>query len=158
MNTKNPSSKKILAQNKRARFDYEISKSFVAGMVLRGYEVKSVRNGNISLKESFVRVERGEVWLINAHISKWKFADITDYDPRIRRKLLLTKREVEELRILQDAKKMAIIPLEIFSQNGKLKVKIGAGKGRKKYDKRKKIKEREMKRQVREDIAGIEKF
>jgi SsrA-binding protein len=158
MNMHKSSSKKTVAQNRRARFDYEIKDTYEAGIVLKGYEVKSAANGQISLKESFVRIEKEEAWLINAHITKWKFANIPNYDPCARRKLLLKKGEIRELEIAQDAKNMSIIPLKMFLQRGKLKLKIGIGKGRKKYDKRRKIRERESKRQVKEDLARVRKF
>ena len=93
------SSKKVVAKNRRANFDYDIQETYSAGIVLRGAEVKSAKLGSVSLKESFVRVERGEVWLINAHISSWKYARNLDYDPKMRRKLLLNRREIKKLTI-----------------------------------------------------------
>jgi len=155
MNMQSHLNKKIVARNKKARFDYDIGKTYTAGIILKGYEVKSAMCSQVSLRDSFVRVERGEVWLINAHIAKWKFASLKDYDPKAKRKLLLNKREIRELQIAQDAKKMSIIPLEMYIEHRKLKLKIGTGKGRKKYDKRRKIKEREMKKQLKEDLANI---
>jgi SsrA-binding protein len=158
MNTRKNLSKKIVAQNRRARFDYEILDTFTAGIVLRGYEVKSAVNGQISLKGSFVRVKDKEVWLINSHITKWRFANISEYDPRAKRKLLLNKREIKTLEFAQDAKKMSIVPLEMFISGRKLKLAIGIGKGRKKYDKRRKAKEKEVIKQIKEDLAGVEKY
>lgn len=150
--------KKVIVRNKRARFDYAISKTSMAGLVLMGHEVKAVRAGLVSLLDSFVRIERDEAWLINGHISLWKFSQIKDYEPRRRRKLLLNKKEIRELQIAQDAKRMSIVPLEILVLGRKLKLKIGIGKGRKKYDKRAKIKEMEMKRQVNEDLSRVKNF
>lgn len=154
----NNSNKKVVARNRRARFDYDISEAYIAGLILKGYEVKSVRAGQVSLGDSFIRVEKGEVWLINTHIALWKFAQVKDYDPRRRRKLLLTKKEIKELQIAQDAKKMTIIPLEVFTEGRRLKLKIGIGKGRKKYDKRAKLKEKEMKREIKEDLSQSKEF
>lgn len=151
-------SKKVLARNKRARYDYEISETFIAGIVLKGYEVKSVRAGQVNFRDSFVRVENGEAWLVNAHISLWRFARVKDYDPRARRKLLLTKKEIHELLILQEGKGMSIIPLELFVQGRRLKLRIGVGKGRRKYDKRAKLRARELKKQVKEELANIKRF
>ena len=152
------SNKKVVARNRRAKFDYDISKTFVAGLVLRGYEVKSVTSGLVSLSDSFVRIEQGEAWLINTHIALWKFARVKDYEPKRRRKLLLTRKEIRELMIAQDAKKLSIVPLEIFLEGRRIKLKLGIGKGRKKYDKRAKIKEKEIERQVREDLVKLRKF
>lgn len=154
MNMQSHLNKKIVAKNKKARFDYNIGKSYTAGVILKGYEVKSAMCSQVNLRGSFIRVEKGEVWLINAHIAKWKFASLKDYDPKAKRKLLLNKREIRELQIAQDAKKMSIIPLEMYIGYKKLKLRIGIGKGRKKYDKRKKIKERETKKQLKEDLAS----
>jgi SsrA-binding protein len=150
--------KMVVARNRRARYDYEVSKTFVAGIVLRGYEVKSAKSGQVNLRDSYVRIERGEAWLINTHIALWKFSQVKDYDPKGRRKLLLAKKEIKELQIAQDAKKMVLIPLEMFIEGRKLKLKIGVGRGRKKFDKRAKVKEREMKRQLKEDLAKVREF
>jgi len=158
MSTKRDSNKKVLARNKRARFDYDITETFDAGIVLKGSEVKSIKGGHVSLRESFIRVEQNEVWLINAYVSEWKYAQLERYEPQARRKLMLTRREIRKLEILQDAKKMSIVPLEIFLQKKYIKVKIGVGKGRKKYDKRERIKQREMKRELHEDLAKAQRF
>ena len=150
--------KKIIARNRRARFDYNFSDYFTAGILLKGYEVKAAKAGQVALSDSFVRIEHGEVWLINAYISKWKFANVPGYDPKARRKLLLNKREINKLQIAQDAKKMSIIPIEMLISGRRLKLKIGVGKGRKKFDKRRKIKEKEMKREIKEEVARMRKF
>jgi SsrA-binding protein len=149
---------RVVAKNKKATFNYNILDKIIAGVVLKGYEVKSAVSGNISLKESFVRVAKGEVWLINAHISRWKYANISDYNPTVQRKLLLNKREIKKLQVAQDVKKLSIVPLEVLVARGKVKVKIGVGKSRKKYDKRAVKKQKEMERQVREDLANVKKF
>lgn len=158
MKKQKTSSKKIIARNRRARFNYDISEKYIAGIVLTGQEVKSVKQGQISLKESFIRVERGEVWLLNAHITQWQHSSLKEYDPQHRRKLLLQKREIRELLAAQEGKSMTIVPVTVFLQNGLVKVEIGVGKGRKKYDKRAKIKEREMKQQVQQDLSRNKYF
>ena len=150
--------KKVVARNRYASFSYDFSDYLNAGIVLRGYEVKSARHGTVNLRNSFVRVEHGEVWLIDAHIPKWRFANIKDYDPKVERKLLLTKNEIKKLVVAQDAKKMSLIPLEMFVERNRLKLKIGIGKGRKKYDKRKKIKEREQKREIDRELARAKTY
>jgi SsrA-binding protein len=158
MNMQKSLNNRILARNKRAFFNFDISKTFDAGIALKGHEVKSIRTGLASLREGFVRIEKGEVWLVNVHIPLWKYANISNYDSKAKRKLLLTKQEIKELGILIEAKKMSIVPLEFYSYKNKIKLKIGSGKPRKKYDKRKSIKEKEMKRQVREELSGKERF
>lgn len=145
--------KKVVARNKQARYNYDFSKFLTAGIVLKGHEVKAVRQGQIALRDSFVRVEDGEVWLNNAHISKYQHANIKEYDPKVRRKLLLTQREISMLQTEQDAKRMSIIPVEIIIEGKRIKVKLGIGKGKKRYDKRQKIKEREMKLDLQRDLA-----
>ncbi len=153
-----PSSKRVLVKNKRALFDYDIQKKYLAGIVLSGAEVKSVRFGTTNMSGGFIRVENGEVWLYNACIKLWKYSCIKEYDPRKRRKLLLTKREISELSTFQNIKKMSIVPLEIVADSKMLKLLFGVGKGRRKYDKKAKIKEREMKREVRADLARKKVF
>lgn len=150
--------KKVVAKNRRATFDYKILETYLAGIVLTGSEVKSAKKGQVNLRDSFIRVQKGEVWLINAHISLWRYSRTKDYDPKTQRKLLLKRKEIRELQILQDSKNMSIIPLKMFVQRGKLKLKIGVGKGRKKYDKRLRVKEREIKRQIGEELAKVKRF
>ncbi len=153
-------SKKVLSSNKKARFNYDIKKTFIAGIVLKGYEVKSVMNGSASLKDGYIRMDRGEAFLINVHIPLWKFANVKNYDPTRRRKLLLQKREISSLDAMQNSKNMAIVPLEFFirGKGGKIKLLIGTGKGRKRYDKRRYKKEKEMKREIRDDLEGRKTF
>jgi len=150
--------KKVVASNRKARFNYDIKKTYLAGIVLRGYEVKSCINGQINIKNSYVRINKGEAWLINSHITKWKFASLNDYDPERKRKLLLTASEIRQLSLFQNTKKMSIIPLKVFLIGSRIKVKIGVGKGRKKYDKRAKIREKEMKRDLKEQLGRVKKF
>lgn len=150
--------KKVVAKNRRATFDYKILETYFAGIVLTGSEVKSAKKGQVNLRDSFIRVQKGEVWLINAHISLWRYSHTKDYDPKTQRKLLLKRKEIRELQILQDSKNMSIIPLKMFVQRGKLKLKIGVGRGRKKYDKRLRVKEREIKRQIGEELAKVKRF
>ena len=142
--------KKIVASNRKARFNFDIKKTYLAGIVLKGYEVKSCIYGLINFKDSYVRVERGEAWLINTHISKWKYADIKDYNPDRKRKLLLNSREIRILSEQQDIKKMSMVPLQMVLINGKIKLEIGIGKGRRKYDKRARIREKEAKKELKE--------
>src|SRR5580704_8377543 len=140
---------KIFADNRRARFDYDIKDTFVAGLVLTGPEVKSVKGGNVSLTGAYVSVAQNGASLINCHIGPYKYAPNEKYDPTHSRKLLLNKSEINQM--LGKEKGLTIIPLEIFQGNrGLLKIRIGLGKARKKTDKREYIKKRDAQKEIRE--------
>ena len=139
---------KIIQKNKKAFFDYRIKETFEAGIALLGHEVKSVKGGNISLKGSFVTVNQGEVWLLNASISLYEHAKDKNYDPHRTRKLLLHRKEIERLIGKVQEKGITLIPLKIYLKKGRVKVEVGLGEGKKKYDKRQVIKEREDKRKM----------
>jgi SsrA-binding protein len=145
---------KIYAENKRGRFNYEITDTHEAGVMLSGAEVKSVRKGQISLKEAFGTVRGNELWLTNAHISPYKPAGNKDYDPTHTRKLLLKKSEIVKLIGAVQATGMTLVPLKIYDKNGKIKVELGVGKGKKKYDKRESIKLREQNREIERAIKN----
>ncbi|MCL5667173.1 MAG: SsrA-binding protein SmpB [Patescibacteria group bacterium] len=139
---------KILAKNQRANFDYDIKNTFQAGMVLSGPEVKSVKNGNVSLTGSYVTVSPAQVSLINCHIGPYKYAPNEKYNPTATRQLLLNRQEINQL--LGKEKGLVIVPLEIFTANrGLVKIKIGLGKARKKIDKREYIKKRETNKEIK---------
>ncbi len=139
---------KSLAVNKKARFDYDVKDSFDAGLVLSGAEVKSAKSGNISLAGSYVKINPDGAYLLNAHIGPYKYAKQDSYDPTKTRKLLLNKKEINEL--IGKEKGTAIIPLEIYiGSRGLIKVKVGIGRGRKKEDKREYIKKRDTDREIK---------
>ncbi len=145
---------KILAQNRRARFDYDILETFEAGIVLSGQEVKSVKQGHISLKSAYITTKEGEAYLINAHISPYKMAgELPKYSPKRTRKLLLHKKEINSL-IGKKSQGLTIIPLRVYTKHGRVKVEIALGRGKKKYDKREAIKKREAERKIRRAIRG----
>ena len=138
---------KILADNRRANFDYDIKETFVAGLILSGAEVKSVKNGNISLTGAYVTASPNGAALINCHIGPYKYAQSVGYEPTQTRKLLLKQKEISQL--LGKEKGLVIVPLEIFqTKQGWIKIKLGIGKARKKRDKRDTIKKREMKKEI----------
>lgn len=144
---------KILATNKRARFDYEISKTFIAGIVLSGQEVKSARSGAISLKGSFVQFKGHEAFLTNTTISAYKNAvGLDSYDPTQSRKLLLQKRQLIELREAIQSGGMTVVPLAMGLDHNLVKVEVGLGRGKKSYDKRQTIKKRDMLRDASRDV------
>ncbi len=138
-----------IINNKQASFDYEITDKFDAGIVLSGPEVKSVKKGQVDLKGAYVSIDgSGEAWLTNCYIALYKPAKTVqkDYNPNQPRKLLLTKKEINFLIGRQKEKGFSIIPLEIFLKNSFIKIKIGIGRGKKKYDKRESIKKRDFER------------
>lgn len=136
--------------NRKARFNYELLDRIEAGVVLAGAEVKSVKQGKVSLGESFCRVDdKGELWLHNAHIHPYQFADNRDYEPTRARKLLLKKKEILSLAKKTEGKNLSLVPTAIYTKRGRIKVEIALGKGKKKWDKRRAIKEREQKREAR---------
>ena len=140
----------IIATNKQALFDYDIIEKFDAGLVLSGQEVKSVKGGHINLKGSYVTLIGGEVWLLNAHISLYKKASaVSDYDPYRSRKLLLNKREIEKLMGARATDGLTIVPISVYTNHSKIKVEIGIGRGRRKFEKREVLKKRAIDRDIR---------
>lgn len=138
----------MIIKNKKAYFDYEIIQEFESGIVLQGHEVKSIRNGKISIKEGFCKVIKNEIFLFNVNISKFsKSNTFYDIDEKRTRKLLLQKKQILKIAKLVDEKGMTVIPLEVFfNENNKCKIKIGIGKGKKHFDKKDSIKEKDIQR------------
>ena len=140
-----------LAVNKRAHYDYEILETFEAGIVLSGQETKSARAGHIQLKGSYVTIGINGASLINAHISKYPPAGpLPAYEPRQTRKLLLHKRELASLIGSKQQKGLTLVPLSMYTKHNRIKISFGIGRGKKQFDKRASIKEREWKRQRRQ--------
>ena len=136
-------------KNRRATFDYEIVETFTAGMVLTGTEIKSIRLGKASLADSWCVVDRGEVWAKNINISEYFYGSYNNHTARRDRKLLLNKKEIARLAKAADDPGFTIVPLRIFSsERGFAKLVVGVGRGKKQYDKRQSIKEREDKRNL----------
>ena len=141
---------KIVCQNKKARHDYFIDEVMEAGMVLLGAEVKSLREGRASLVDSYARVKNGEVFLYHMHITPYPFAHHVELDPTRSRKLLLNKREIKRLIGKTETKGYTLIPTKVYFARGRAKVEIALAKGKRKYDKRRALKEKELKRDVEE--------
>lgn len=139
---------KLVANNKKARHDYFIEKIYEAGLVLKGTEVKSIRQGRVNLKESYVIVKDGEVFVFGMHISPYKEGNIFNEDPLRTRKLLLNKNEIRK--ISQDVKLAGstVVPLRLYFKNGRAKLEIALAKGKKLYDKRESQRERDIKRSL----------
>ncbi|TGB02274.1 SsrA-binding protein SmpB [Halobacillus salinus] len=139
---------KTIAQNKKARHDFTIEETFEAGIVLQGTEIKSIRNGRINLKDSFARVNNGEVFLHNMHISPYEQGNIYNHEPTRARKLLLHRKEINQLIGQTQQKGYSLVPLKVYIKNGVAKVLIGLGRGKKKYDKREDLKRKQQNREI----------
>lgn len=143
--SKVPSDIRVVTVNKKARFSFHILEVFEAGIVLTGNEIKSVRLGQINLREAYVRPQNGELFLVGANIKEYAFSSAWDYDPVRTRKLLMHKSEINRLRGRVEAKGNTIVPLEVYLKKGRAKLKIGLAKGKDAPDKRKTILDREKK-------------
>jgi len=137
---------KIIAQNKTARVNYSILDTYEAGIALTGTEVKSIREGRVNLKDSYAAVKDGEVWLYDMHVSPYSHGNRYNHDPLRPRKLLLHKREIKRLYGKSRERGLTLVPLSLYFKNGKVKVALGVGQGKKLYDRREEIKRRDDKR------------
>ena len=137
-----------IAVNRRARHDYAIEERIEAGLVLSGSEVKSLREGKANLKDSHVRIERGEAWLWNMHISPYGPASAFGHEPTRTRKLLLHRREITRLAGKVKERGLALIPLRLYFRDGRAKVEVALARGKKLHDKRAALRERQVKREV----------
>lgn len=143
----------IVARNRKARHEYEILDTFEAGLVLRGPEVKSVREGRINLQEGYAEIRGGEAWLHGVHISPYDAGGMWNEDPTRTRKLLLNRREIEDLWGRTHQKGLTLVPLDAHFRNGYAKVTIAVARGKRKYDKRESIRKREMKREAEREMG-----
>ncbi len=148
------SDRKIIAENRKARFDYFIEDTYECGIALQGTEVKSVKNGNISFPDAFAEIKNGEVWVKNFHISEYSFSSIFNHDPDRAKKLLLHKEEIKRITRRVEEKGCTLIPLDFYLKNGRVKVTLGVCKGKKQYDKRAAIKDRDVQRDIQREFAG----
>lgn len=146
--------RKIIAQNRRARHDYAIEDTWEAGLVLQGTEVKSLRAGKANLVDSYAEIRDGEVWLINMHIPEYEQGTWTNHEPRRPRKLLLHAHEINRLIGKTKQSGLTLVPMQLYFKDGKAKVEIGLGRGRKAHDKRQAIAEREAKRDADRAVAA----
>jgi SsrA-binding protein len=138
---------KNITVNRKARHEYAILQTFEAGIVLVGTEVKSLRHGKANLVDGYAKIENGEVWLVNAHISEYTQGNINNHDPRRERKLLLNKSEIRKLIGKTKEKGLNLIPLRLYFKNGKVKVELALAKGKKVYDKRRDIAKKDFQRE-----------
>jgi SsrA-binding protein len=140
---------KNIAENRKAFHDYHILDTYEAGVALLGTEVKSIREGHVNLRDSFARVESGEVWIYNVHINPYSHRGYSDHEPTRKRKLLLRRAEIRKLIGKTVEKGMTLVPTRMYFQNGYVKVAISLAKGKKSHDKRETIKRRETDRETR---------
>ena len=143
-----PVKEKTICVNRKARHDYIIEETYEAGLVLTGSEVKSLREGRANLKDSYSRVDRGEAFLLNTHISHYHAAHHFNHDPTRTRKLLMHKREILRLMGKVQEKGLTLVPLRLYFKNGHAKVELALARGKKLYDKRSTIREREVRREM----------
>ena len=145
---------RTIAENRKARHDYHILDTWEAGVALLGTEVKAIREGRVNLRDSFARVDRGEVWLENVHISPYSHRGSADHAERRPRKLLLHRHEILKLVGKVKEKGMTIVPLELYFKKGRVKALIGLAKGKQEHDKRETIRRREVDRETRAAVKA----
>jgi len=147
---------KVVAKNRKARFEYHLIEFYEAGIVLLGSEIKSIRAGQISLSEAYVHVDGREAWLVDAHIAPYSQASTFGHEPRRRRKLLLNRVEIRKLWNEVRKKGVTIIPTKVYLKNGLAKVEIAVARGKKQYDKRETIAKRDIEREIQREMRREE--
>jgi SsrA-binding protein len=146
--------RKVVATNRKAKHDFELLDSFEAGLVLTGSEIKSIRAGRVNLREGFVQPRDGELWLLNTHIASYDQAGMFGHDPLRPRKLLLHRREIDRISAKVQEKGLTIVPTIMFLTRGLAKVEIALARGKKQYDKRSSLRERESQRQIERSLRA----
>jgi SsrA-binding protein len=143
---------KIITVNRKARFDFEILDTIEAGIALTGTEIKSIRDGKVSLREAFARPEKGEVWLLGAHIAQYPCGNRNNHEPGRPRKLLLHRKEISTIIARSEQKGLTIVPLKLYLKKGLAKVELGIARGKKQYDKRDTVRRHETDREMERAI------
>lgn len=144
-------SKKVIASNRKAKFEYFLLEDFEAGISLKGSEIKSIRAGQVSIAEAYVQTDGEQAWLLNAHIATYDPASRENHDPKRKRQLLLNKREIREIWQAVRSKGLTIVPTEMYLKNGMAKLNIALAKGKRLYDKRQEIAKRDFQRDLERD-------
>lgn len=142
---------KTVSTNRKARFEYFLQETFEAGLELKGTEIKSIRKGQISLQEAYVRTDGKQAWLVGAHVAPYEHASAYQHDPDRERRLLLHKREIQELWDAVRIKGMTIVPVRVYLKAGRAKLELAIAKGKKQYDKREAIKQKDIEREESRD-------
>lgn len=143
---------KVILSNRSAFHEYHISDKYEAGIVLQGTEVKSIMQGRIQLKESYVAIKDDELWLFNAHVSPYKHGNINNHEPLRTRKLLVKRREIEQLRKATEIKGMTLVVTKVYWNHGRIKFEIGVAKGKKLYDKRETLKQKTIEKETNKQL------
>lgn len=144
---------KIVTTNRKAYHEYEIIETIEAGIVLKGTEVKSLRQGRVSIQDSYAIIKDGEVWLLNMHISPYEYGNVHNHDPLRDKKLLLHKREIIRLSTKVKERGLTLIPLKVYFKNGRAKVELALVRGKKKYEKKEDMAEKELQRELKRKYA-----
>ena len=143
----------LIFKNRKASFNYSFSDKYTAGVVLKGSEIKSIKDQSVDFSNSYCIIKHNEIFIIGMNIKEYKFANLNNHDPDRDRKLLLNRKEINQIKKKVSEKKFSIIPTKLFmSSRGLIKIEIGLGKGKKEYDKREDIKQRDIDRRLRENI------
>ncbi|WP_413162673.1 SsrA-binding protein SmpB [Capilliphycus salinus ALCB114379] len=148
MSKNNGDGRKIITDNRKARYLYELLETYQAGIELQGTEVKSIRAGRVNMQDGYALVRNGEAWLINVHISPYETSAYFNHEPRRTRKLLLHRKEINKLIGLVEQKGLTLVPTKMYFKNGLVKVEIAVGRGKKLHDKRETMKQRDDQRQM----------
>ena len=149
---------KTIALNRRARHEFSIEDTIEAGLALSGTEIKSIRAGKVNLADAFARIDRGEAWLVGAHIAPWECASRENHEPKRERKLLLHRTQIDELLGKTKAKGLTLVPLRLYiSDRGKAKVELGLGRGKQLHDRRREIAARDAKREMERELADAQR-
>ena len=150
---------RVVATNRRARHDFEIIETLECGIMLTGSEVKSLREGKAQIADAYARIDDGELWLFQMHIPPWAFAvGFGSHDPDRKRKVLVHRHEIDELREETKTQPLTIVPLKLYFKDGRAKVEIALAKGRKQQDRRQALKERDAQREIARAVRNAEKF
>lgn len=145
---------KLVAENRKARFDYEIVQTFEAGLVLMGSEVKSIRNGQVQLKDSYISFRGDEAFLQNAHISEYKASSYNNHVPERLRKILMNRKELDRMAGQIREKGLSVVPLKMYFLKGRVKLEIALVKGKKRHDKREAVKKRDVQREIQQRLRS----
>ena len=149
---------KTIALNRRARHEFSIEDTIEAGLALSGTEIKSIRAGKVNLADAFARIDRGEAWLVGAHLAPWESASRENHEPKRDRKLLLHRNQIDELLGKTKAKGLTLVPLRLYiSARGKAKVELGLGRGKQLHDRRREIAARDAKREMERELADAQR-
>ena len=144
---------KTIATNRKARHDYHIEDTYEAGLVLTGTEIKSIRAGRVNLRDSFATIKEGELWLLNAHIAPYDQGTYANHEPRRPRKLLMHRREINRIAGKLLEKGFTLVPLRLYLKHNRAKVELGLARGKKQYDKRAALRQRETRREIDRAVA-----